>query len=673
MKHIGKVFEYYHKKGYGFILTYMPITRYKTNENGMKVKAGSKDNIFFHITDCSFAEARMNDWVTYEVHERAGKTKAVNVKKIDIITDLDYLFDNWSDYNTSLQKALISDLERIFSYGRWNYISYLSNDSDFCERYTKFSRLADRIKLINTAKKIKDRLDLAGKLETERLARERKECKEREALNTELDAEKKNAEEVAKNAAKEAAEKAAIKANESASLNYFIFSVLERASIGESAFVERCKSIIDKNLHQEFEKNFTELDNSITTLRENLLSKLTTREELYPAVTSYLRGIKPVIKYRYTFEEGYSYTRWKWDGSEDSYQNPKSSSIIECSFLEKFAFKGMQIWWGYSRNYTCTYRAAKMSKSEVFLEVNSNLHNSRKFWNEINDYYVRIRSDYHSKETKMHKQCIANIFHSALTEIKQYLTLEFPLYGKTMYEWVEDWTKNLSYPMNVISDYILLKAPLSQDIETLIESSKKEPPGYVNRPNITGVNVVELKYKILDIYSYLYRNLLHLIESRNNSQNHINAFNEEKLSSFFTKGTIISAFDKEIIYRNNMTLSSDEKTLLCIDKNSVEVEIPSSVTHINDGALDGCINLKKISFLGPIYHIGHHVFNGHMLDIAGDFSHLSFLGYNNSSSKITINGTTQTITEWSYQYNKKEIDNADIKIEDIYIKQEDRC
>jgi hypothetical protein len=129
----------------------------------------------------------------------------------------------------------------------------------------------------------------------------------------------------------------------------------------------------------------------------------------------------------------------------------------------------------------------------------------------------------------------------------------------------------------------------------------------------------------------------------------------------------IDVYDIATVYKNNMILSADEKILLSVDKYCSTINIPISVTHIGDGAFDGCENLKKIIFLGPITHIGHDVFSYVNYEITGDLSLISKFGYNNSPSKITINGETKTITEWSYLFNKKTIDEIDIKMDDIHI------
>ena len=43
----------------------------------------------------------------------------------------------------------------------------------------------------------------------------------------------------------------------------------------------------------------------------------------------------------------------------------------------------------------------------------------------------------------------------------------------------------------------------------------------------------------------------------------------------------------------------------------------------------------------------------------------------NGNLTETINGETKTITEWSYLFNKKTIDEIDINMNDIYINHED--
>lgn len=119
--------------------------------------------------------------------------------------------------------------------------------------------------------------------------------------------------------------------------------------------------------------------------------------------------------------------------------------------------------------------------------------------------------------------------------------------------------------------------------------------------------------------------------------------------------------------RNGLLLSSDGSVLYAVTDTNVEaLVIPASVSAVGDGAFMGCTRLRSVRFLGGITKIGHGVFTDDM-HIEGDFSHLSYIGYNTSASAISIGDRTESIVDWAYVFNKDEIDSIEIKVEIVHI------
>lgn len=118
---------------------------------------------------------------------------------------------------------------------------------------------------------------------------------------------------------------------------------------------------------------------------------------------------------------------------------------------------------------------------------------------------------------------------------------------------------------------------------------------------------------------------------------------------------------------NGLLLSSDGSVLYAVTDTDVEaLVIPASVSAVGDGAFMGCTRLRSVRFLGGLTKIGHGVFTNDML-IEGDFSHLSYIGYNASASAISIGDQTKPIVDWAYMFNKDEIDSIEIKVDIVHI------
>jgi len=559
---------------------------YKSQKSGfIEFIFPEKGELIFNIEDCSFERVEGINWVTFELKEQKSQLRAINIKSIEIQSEFDYIKTNWFNYDSIITERLISEYEDIFSSQAAYPMSYSDQDSRFCKNFDIVLKSDGRKKII----------DLAQYLIT----------------SPNIDLKSKD--------------------------YYFFKSILERVSIEESPFIDNCKDIIDSALHREFYSNLKEL--------ENEMSKVPSREDLSPVVNSFLQNLKPSITYTHIFEEGYSKTRYKWDGSEEQYIFPQKRQHIACSVPNKFIFNDVSIHWGYNRRIELL--PSKISKESAILEVYSSIHNSKRLWNDLVDVYLK-------KMTKSILNFINKVCQNVLTEILQYLSTRYPIYGSQMFTWAEKWKERNNFFISSyeIKYFILNKSSLSTNWDKTFERIIQDKYEPFNRPEITGVNVVRLKKDLIDIYIYLYHNLFTMINEN---------FSPHK----------IDVYDTATVYKNNMMLSADEKILLSVDEYCSNINIPISVTHIGDGAFNGCKNLKEINFLGAITHIGHDVFNYVNYKITGDLSQISKFGYNNSPSKITINGETKTITEWSYLFNKKTIDEIDINMNDIYINHED--
>ena len=563
---LGKISVYFESKGFGFIKS-------KFSNSGEK---GS--DVFFHIKDCIFKSLDIDDWVLYELKEYNGKVKAVNVRKIILIEEIDYLSNNWKYYSFGLKKKVKDELEDYLGHYISTYIDY----SEYNRRFGELLKSDARRKIIEVAKSF---------------------IANNEHSNNE-------------------------------DLYNFFASILERVLIGEFLFVRDCKRIIDETINKEFYSKYAVSDVG--------LSKVLSRTELCSMVSSYLQNQKPSIMYTHTYEDGYWATRWKWDGSEDYWVNSKSSSDIECSQNQNFSFGDISFpwrYWGYNEDIH--------SKEDVFLEVYSFLRNSRKFWETLVNVFRR-------KEYELLQNFIDRICKSVFTEILQYFVTMFPIYGKVMCNFSQDWKEKYSFYITNydIEGFLSRGISLSERLERIFAGIDKCKQ--CNKLNIKGVNILGLEKHLLDVSLYLYQSVANMIEDR------------------YVPCKKFSAFDYETINKDGMLLSCDEKVLYAItDQEKQEIIVPSSVTHVGDGAFVGCNQLKTVQFLGSIIYIGHDVLRGIQPEICGDFSQLSFMGYNTSCSNMTINGEMKKIKEWSLFYNKKDFEETDIIMKEIHIKHDD--
>lgn len=411
-----------------------------------------------------------------------------------------------------------------------------------------------------------------------------------------------------------------------------LFSSITEISLIESSLEVDCKKIIDDIVSDVFLRNYADYDFSFS-------NEIPSREEISQSVMRFWQNFKPSILYTHTVEDGYWHTRWKWDGSEDSWRDGKE--YYEVKSLNNFSIKGLSI----NLNYTeSNSGSCGKDMNSVILRVYSKLMNSRSLWNNI-DSVCRNRKEQLIKEVFDN---VCNLCRQPILEsLSQYFITKFPKNGEFMYNQISRiygkfWIKEINDSLTPYK-YIC----------------------FIQMGNL-------IKKHIIDINSYISTSIKNRIEGKCTSLPHSDAFTNGKIN------------------KDGMYLSVDGKILYSLSDLTVqEVIIPESVSFIADGAFIDCRNLKKIQFLSPITHIGHEILleavphsnygyyssssqqPNNQLEIIGDFSQLSYIGYNTSSLEIVVNGESKTIAEWSYIYNKEIIDNTDITIKEVHIEHED--
>ncbi|MCQ2310502.1 MAG: leucine-rich repeat domain-containing protein [Paludibacteraceae bacterium] len=403
--------------------------------------------------------------------------------------------------------------------------------------------------------------------------------------------------------------------------------ITEKECIEEAGFVDECQKIIDKLVPYIIKNECSDLDFS--------LCSIPSYDELHSAFMSFLQSEKPSIVYTHTIEDGYWHTRWKWDGSEDYWVAGKEYSDFEVHNV--FSIKGISVNIGHvgayssSHNGSGNYDEDIQSKNRRVLGQYEALKDRRSLCDKINASCKRKREELIKK--------ITTDIHSAikqpiLDELIQYLTLRFPLYGEGISNLLTTLSKkNYEFVDNSCYNRILAKM-------------------YIPMPNMNS-----LKENLLIINRYML--------------NAISVYVED-LQSLKFKNIILNPFSAETKEQDGLILSLDESILYAIiDTNLQEIIIPESVTSIGDGAFNDCLKLQKIHFLGSITRIGHGAFLNTKSQICGDFSKLSFLGFNTSTSILSINNQSKTIAEWSYLFNQTIIDNTEITIKKIHIEHQD--
>lgn len=397
-------------------------------------------------------------------------------------------------------------------------------------------------------------------------------------------------------------------------LQGWLSSISERVHIADSVYVENCKKIIDEFVCNFLCEHYAEFD-------FNWSNDIPSDDELNRKMLEFLQDEKPLLHYTHTEEDGYWYTQWKWDGSEDRFRSGSDSSLFESK--NSFVLKKVFVDFSYSKKGCGCYDEDLKSKNDVVLTIYSLLKNKRYIWKKIVDARDRRFADLINDMSANISKSLQSV---VLNNLQQYLSEFLPIYGKNIYKILEP---------------IFCKQITGWDIDKL------------ELPWIPGVDYKVLREQIRELHRYIHQSAKLQIEQRCYRN-----FDDLK-----TK--VINEVD-------GMRLSSDKSVLYEITNSRVEqIVIPESVICIEDGAFASCPYLKRIEFLGKIEHIGNEVFCNNKPEIIGDFPKLSFFGYNTTTANMTINNETRTIKEWSYQYNKDIIENTEMTIKRIHIKHED--
>ena len=380
----------------------------------------------------------------------------------------------------------------------------------------------------------------------------------------------------------------------------------------ETCFEDECKIIIEKIVSKIISTNYSDLE---YTLSKDIPSV----EDLRQAVILFLQNEKPIIihKYNKITKEGRWVTHWKWDGSEDTYIEGEELEWEHLESRNRITINDISVDFDYIRPIVKDYGRYPLSEKEEIFYSYCFLKNSRELWS-------RIISACEQKREQIKAVLYRRISDSArepiLEAMSQYYSEKFPIFGENMYNWL--------------------------------------------RSNFCA-------YKTYNPYDFPYQNGMSW-QAIINVNNYIRTFITSVISKHCTPLPDMRSFYANSVEKDGLLLSNDSTTLYAItDSNLQEINIPNSVTLIADGAFDGCREVKRIHFLGVITYIGHGVLDNNQLEISGDFSNLSFLGFNTSTANLTIKGETKPIKEWSYLYNKRVIDSTDITIKRVHIKHDE--
>lgn len=355
-------------------------------------------------------------------------------------------------------------------------------------------------------------------------------------------------------------------------------------------------------------------------------------EELNNYFTRFLRDEKPRIIYTYTEESGYWQTNWKWDGPEDSYKEGQKYSDFETNHI--FSIKKISIGLGYGRsswshNGSGDYEKDLSTKNQRIINLYQTLKDSRYLGDLVNKECARLKG---VAIEKMVNDVYDSVRQPVLEVLRQYFIDTYKCYGKNISNWL---TQHY------------------QPADWRIDDNNYPGSGYFYIP---GVNMRIVKRDLLSIFQQVYKLISSEIERTS-------SLNSQKFVKIFPSNTLL---------QGNMIMSDDRTILYAVtDTTLSKIVIPKSVTVVADGAFNGCASLREISFLGVITHIGNGVFRYPNLQISGDFSCLRTLGFNSSSSELTIGDQKKTIIDWVYAYNKNDIDRAEFIVNKKYIEHND--
>ena len=401
-----------------------------------------------------------------------------------------------------------------------------------------------------------------------------------------------------------------------------MFSLMaENPYVKDFDFIDACKEIIEDVLSRKFENN-----DSIN-VQIPILDETASYDEAEKAVINFLEKEVIPIEYSHIDEDGYEHKRYKWDGSEEEYIDPKTYSTF--SVLNNFCSKYFISYFHDSVSGTGNYEKDKELRNEVILHFYSQIKNGRKLRKQMHSNYSkhveRYISDHLHTLVKIKTESSKKTIYEALYQYFISNTNNAPCHGKIILQSLEkvllnDNRRNCVPIPNGIHRKIYAQLIFFDTIARII---------YETISKILKSKI----YVVSDIYDYM----------------------------------------KGKIERDGMLLSHDGTRLYEITNLKVEeITIPDTVTYIDDGAFECCDKLKMIRFLGCIEHIGNAIFEKYRknINIVGDFSRVSFVGYNDSLVNFKINKEVKTLRDWSYIYNKENVDAVGIIAKKYHIEYE---
>lgn len=382
----------------------------------------------------------------------------------------------------------------------------------------------------------------------------------------------------------------------------------EKSKIKGLRFVDDCKRIIGEVISLKIAQDYS-------CIKIPVPDELATIEEVKHDVMTFFDKLKPVVVYKHTLDDAHEkQQRYKWDGSEYDYISSSIYATIgsELKFLTKGFHKELKC----TIDYSTDYEKALLLRDEMCLIVYSSLRNSKSLWKDISKHYRYYEDEFLRNLKYRLYEVMKPIVIDAL---RLYFSKNVPYHGTYIIKALEELNYNES-------QYLFFSFPCYCDDIESIRNQLKELDLFhcINAAIYTNIS----KQKIIsNIYNYYE--------------------------------------DKEEV--NGLLLSKDGSILYDVVSCQLkEIIIPDSVKIIEDGAFENC-RQSKIHFLGHINYIGHGVFNHGDYEIIGDFSELSYVGYNISNCHIKVKNEIRTIKELAYHYNKEKIKSTKLLFEKYHI------
>lgn len=391
-------------------------------------------------------------------------------------------------------------------------------------------------------------------------------------------------------------------------LNNLLCLWKEKSKIKGLRFVDDCKRIIGEVISLKIAQDYS-------CIKIPVPDELATIEEVKNDVITFFDKLKPIVVYKHTLDDAHDkQQRYKWDGSEYDYIPSSTYATIgsELKFLTKGFHKELKC----TISYSADYEKALLLRDEMCLILYSSLKNSKSLWKDISEHYRHYKDEY----LRNFEYNLYNVIKPIVIDaLRLYFSEKVPYHGAYIVKALED--------LNYIEHQYF----------------------YFNFPcNCNDIGNIRNQLKEIDIYRCITDAICININKQNIISNIYNYY-EDKVE---VDGLLLSK-DGSILYD-------------VVNWHLKEIIIPDSVKIVEDGAFENC-RQSKIHFLGHINYIGHGVFNYDDYEIIGDFSELSYVGYNISNCHIKIKNEIRTMKELAYHYNMEKIKSTKLLFEKYHI------